>query len=78
MAGLTRWIGPPLQGVSGVCERSYGDAIAGDLRIGADVDQGRPSLDCPPGLSRVEPSQAARYICQQLLDRGPCHGARAR
>jgi len=39
----------------GVCARSRGDAIAGDLRIGADVDQGRPSLHGPPGLSRIEP-----------------------
>ena len=54
------------------------DAIAGDLRIGADVDQGRPGTHCLQRLSRIEPGHAAPCICQQLIDRGPCHGAHPR
>jgi hypothetical protein len=78
MAELTRWIQPPFQDVSGDYERPRDDAIAGDLRIGADVDQGRPSIHCLQRLSRSEPGQAAPCIGQQLIDRGPRHGAHSR
>ena len=78
MVVLTRWIQPPFQDVSGDYERSRDDAITGDLRIGADVDQGRPGTHGLQRLSRIEPGQAAPCICQQLIDRDPCHGAHPR
>lgn len=43
MAELTRPIQPPFQDIWGNCESSRDDTIAGDLRIGADVDQGGPA-----------------------------------
>jgi hypothetical protein len=64
MAELADWIQPPFQDVSGDYERARDDAIAGELRIGADVDQGRPGPHCPQRLSRIEPGQAAPCICQ--------------
>jgi len=64
MAELTGWVQPPFQDVSGNYERSRDDAIAGDLRIRADVDQGRPSAHCLQRLGRIEPGQPAPCICQ--------------
>ena len=78
MAEVTRWIQPPFQDVSGDYERFRDDAIAGGLRIGANVDHGRPAVHCLQRLSRIEPGQAAPYICQQLIDRGTRHGAHSR
>ena len=78
MAEVTRWIQPPFQNVSGDYERFRDDAIAGGLRIGANVDHGCPAVHCLQRLSRIEPGQAAPYICQQLIDRGTRHGAHSR
>jgi len=74
MAELAGWVQPPFQDVSGDYERSGDDAVAGDLRIRADVDQGGPGTHCVQRLSWSEPGQAAPRICQQIIDRGPCHG----
>ena len=75
MVVLTCWIQPPFQDVPGDHERSRDDAIPGNLRIGADVDQGRPSTHRMQCLSRIEPGQEALRVCQKLINRGPRHGA---
>jgi hypothetical protein len=75
VAVLTRWIQPPFEDVPWDYQRSRDDPIPRNLRIGANVDQNRPTAHRLQRLSRREPAQAATRSCQKLIDRGSCPDA---
>lgn len=72
---LARRIKSPFEHVPRDHERARDDAIPGDLRVRADIDECSAGTQCAQGLSRIEPMQSASCVSEQLMDRCSRHAA---